>query len=237
MLAPFAQSAAWLMPLGSLAILTCIGLIWMEPVTGWNRQERRMLAALMFAGVALDGLLVAASLMPASAWATYLGPQDALRFRLLALARVAAMTLPALALLHQEAARRQVLSAPSTCWSCLGLHAGAILMPSVLWLAAVIHPAWKYLLPVPAMMIFFGVCGAAGVARRHGSQAEQSGWVLIAFSMGLGLLMGLYAFDGPLPASCLSFSRVRDRRTFQEITYEDRTHCHRGCENPDPQIH
>ena len=63
-----------------------------------------------------------------------------------------------------------------------------------------IDPAWKYLLPVPALMIFFGVCGAAGRARRQGFRSEYSGWVLMALSMGLGLLMGLYAFDGPLPS-------------------------------------
>jgi hypothetical protein len=158
----------------------------------------------MFAGVALDGAMALASLAPQSAWALYLGPANALRFRLLALARVAAMTLPALALLHQEASRRQVLETPSTCWSCLGLHAGAVLMPSVLWLAAAVDVTWKYLLPVPALMIFFGACGAVGQARRLssglGSRLELGGWVLIAGSMGIGLLMGLYAFDGPLPA-------------------------------------
>ena len=203
LLAPIVRNTAWLMPLGSVAMLSCIVLNWLQPVSSWSGQERRILSGLMLAGIALDGSLVLASLMPTSVWANYLGPADALRFRLLALARVAAMTLPALALLHQETARRHVFSTPSTCWSCLGLHAGAILMPSVLCLAAVIHSAWKYLLPVPALMIFFGVCGAAGMARPLGFRAEQSGWFLIALSMSVGLLMGLYAFDGPLPSPAL----------------------------------
>lgn len=193
-------SAAWLLPVGTLGVLLGLGLACGNLAGSWNGPVRRVLAGLMFAGVALDGAMTLANLAPLSPWAMYLGPADALRFRLLALARVAAMTLPALALLQQQAARRRVLAAPATCWSCLGLHAGAVLMPSVLGLAALLDAAWKYLLPVPALMIFLGVCSAAGLARRPGLRLEQSGWLLIAGSMGTGLLMGLYAFNGPLPA-------------------------------------
>lgn len=192
--------AGWLMPLGTLGVLLGLALACGKPAGGWNGPERQVLAGLMFAGVALDGAMTLANLAPLSAWAMYLGPAEALRFRLLALARVAAMTLPALALLHQQAVRRRVLAAPGTCWSGLGLHAGAVLMPSVLALAALLDAAWKYLLPVPALMIFLGACSATRLARRPGSRLEYSAWVLIAGSMGLGLLMGLYAFDGPLPA-------------------------------------
>lgn len=194
------SSAGWLMPLGTLGVLLGLALACGNLAGSWNGPVRRVLAGLMFAGVALDGAMTLANLAPLSTWAMHLGPADALRFRLLALARVAAMTLPALALLQQQAAQRRVLAAPATCWNCLGLHAGAVLMPSVLGLAALVDAAWKYLLPVPALMIFLGVCGASGLARRPGLRLEQSGWLLIAGSMGTGLLMGLYAFDGPLPA-------------------------------------
>jgi len=193
-------SAGWLLPLGTLGVLLGLALACGNLAGSWSGPVRRVLAGLMFAGVALDGAMTLANLAPLSTWAMYLGPADALRFRLLALARVAAMTLPALALLQQQAAQWRVLAAPATCWSCLGLHAGAVLMPSVLGLAALLDAAWKYLLPVPALMIFLGVCSAAGLSRRPGLRLEQSGWLLIVGSMGTGLLMGLYAFDGPLPA-------------------------------------
>lgn len=193
-------SAVWLIPMGMLSVLLGLGLACRNPAGSWNGLERRILVAVMFTGVALDGAMVLATLAPLSAWASYLGPADALRFRLLALARVAAMTLPSLALLHQQASRRRVLEAPSTCWSCLGLHAGAVLMPSLLLLAAVVDVTWKYLLPIPALMIFAGACSAAGQTRRLRSRLELGGWVLVAGSMGIGLLMGMYAFDGPLPA-------------------------------------
>ena len=199
LLASFA-SPTWLLPAGTLALLTGIGLVWRMPVTDWNGHERRILGALLFAGVALDGALVLAALTPETAWTLYLGPPDGLRFRLLALARVAAMTLPALALLYQQAARRRVLASPAICWVCLALHAGAFLMPAVLVLAAVMHPSWKYLLPIPAFLVFVGVCGAARFARRRGRVLEHFGWLLMGSSMALGLAMGLYAFDGPLPS-------------------------------------
>lgn len=191
---------AWLMPAGTLALLAGIALVWRAPVTDWNGHERRILAGLLFAGVALDGALIFAVLTPESAMAIYLGPADGLRCRLLALARVAAMALPALALLYQQAARRQVLAAPAVCWACLALHAGAFLMPTILVLAAIVNPSWKYLLPLPAMLVFLGVCGAARLAHRRGRGGERLGWVLMAASMAIGLAMGLYAFDGPLPS-------------------------------------
>ena len=134
LLATISREAAWLMPLGTVAVLAGVGLVWREPVVTWNGWERRVFVALILAGIALDGSLVLASLAPESAWSTYLGPADALRFRLLSLARSAAMILPTLAWLHQEAARHQILSSFSRCWSCLGLHTGAIVMPSVLLL-------------------------------------------------------------------------------------------------------
>ena len=192
--------ATWLMSAGTLAMLSGITLIWRVPVTDWGGRERRILGGLLFAGVALDGALVFATLTPESAWALHMGPPDGLRFRFLALARSAAITLPALALLYQQAARRRVLSAPAICWFCLALHAGAFLMPSVLVLAAFVDPSWKYLLPVPALLVFLGVCGAARLSYRRGRGWEHLGWVLMATSMAIGLAMGLYAFDGPLPS-------------------------------------
>ena len=190
----------WLIPAGTVALLTGLAFVWRVPVTDWNGHERRILGVLLFAGVALDGLMVLAALTPETAWALYLGPSDGLRFRLLALARVAAMALPALALLYQQSARRRVLASPAICWVCLALHAGAFLMPAVLVFAAVVAPTWKYLLPIPALLVFVGVCGAARFARRRGRALEHFGWALIAFSMAIGLGMGLYAFDGPLPS-------------------------------------
>ena len=194
------SGAAWLMAVGTVAVLSGTALVWLEPVTDWNGHERRILGGLLFAGVALDGVLALGTLRPESAVGLYMGPAEGLRFRLLALARVAAMTLPALTLLYQQAARQRVLSASSICWVCLALHGGAVLMPGVLVLAAVVEPLWKYLLPVPALLIFVGVCGAAQLARRRGLRLEQLGWVLMALSMAVGLAMGLYAFDGPLPS-------------------------------------
>ena len=73
-------------------------------------------------------------------------------------------------------------------------------MPGVLVLAALVDPSWKYLLPVPALLVFVGVCGAARLAHRRGRGWEQLGWGLMASSMAIGLAMGLYAFDGPLPS-------------------------------------
>ena len=58
----------------------------------------------------------------------------------------------------------------------------------------------KYLLTVPGPTTFAGTCVGVMLAGRYAGRLETWGWLLVAASMGVGLFMGLYAFDGPLPS-------------------------------------
>jgi hypothetical protein len=73
-------------------------------------------------------------------------------------------------------------------------------MPVILTIAATTSVAFKYLLTIPAMTMFAGAVAGVWLARRYARPLETWGWLLMALSMGIGLLIGMYAFDGPLPA-------------------------------------
>jgi hypothetical protein len=77
---------------------------------------------------------------------------------------------------------------------------GAAGMPTILVAAALTSVHLKYLLGLPADAIFAGTLVAVWLASRHARGLELWGWLLIAQSMAVGLLMGAYAFEGPLPA-------------------------------------
>lgn len=127
------------------------------------------------------------------------GPQDELRVRMLRLAQVAFIALPLLTLLYE----RLMASAPRDSrlarWGRAAMIGGMIGMPAILTLASLTRAEFKFLLPFPAVATFAGTSCGAWLARRQGRPLEWWGWLLIALSMAAGLLMGLYAFDGPLP--------------------------------------
>ncbi len=128
-----------------------------------------------------------------------LGSPDGLRLRMLRLAQVACIALPLLTLLYQGLMARVPLDIPLARWGFRAMLGGMI-GTSILAAAALTRVELKYFLPLPAVAMFAGTFCGAWLARRHGHPLERWGWVLIALSMAAGLLMGLYAFDGPLPS-------------------------------------
>ena len=76
---------------------------------------------------------------------------------------------------------------------------GTIGIPVILTLAAFMSFGFKLLLPIPANAIFIGTLCGAWLAKRHARLLELWGWLLIAVSIAAGLVIGLFAFDGPLP--------------------------------------
>jgi hypothetical protein len=84
-------------------------------------------------------------------------------------------------------------------WGRLAMLVGTLGMPMVLTAACFLWLDLKYLLPIPALAITGGVLIGLHCARQTASPLEQGGWLLIAMSMSIGLLIGLNAFDGPLP--------------------------------------
>jgi hypothetical protein len=108
---------------------------------------------------------------------------------------VAAIALSLLTLL----ARDLCPASPLNRWRRLAMMVGTVGMPTVLTAACFAWLDLKYLLPIPALAMTGGVVVALLCVRRTGSPLEQWGWLLVVISMNVGLLVGLYAFDGPLP--------------------------------------
>jgi hypothetical protein len=170
-------------------------LIARQPTGRYAREIRLILPV-----VAFGMLLNLASALPAlaqnEAIAEHLGDAAGLRRRMLRLARVAALALSVLTLLYYGISSS---SDPFTDRFGGILIVGAVGMPLVLTAAALFWIPAKYLLPLPATAAFVGVVAAWLSARRTANRLEQAGWLTILVSLSVGLLMGLYAFDGPFP--------------------------------------
>jgi hypothetical protein len=187
---------AWLIVLG--AAINGIGFALLN-WTAWRAPtaaEVRVVLAVFLLGMVIDimcGLYVvdAEHLLSID-----LGPEDGVRQRMLRLARVAATALSLLTLLYRE---RAVSSTPWHRPARIALMIGTVGMPTVLVAACFVDTRLKYLLPIPALAMTGGVIVALLEARRTASPLELWGWLLVAVSMNVGLLVGLYAFDGPLP--------------------------------------
>lgn len=198
----FGSGFAWLLPIG--AWVASIGIL--TPVPSPSAEARlltRRLLTVVALGLVLEGLLALNTVDEFTVLRGFLGGEDELRQRLLRLARVAALILPLLALLGVELRERAPVegrAARVTGWLTAGLALGAAGMPLVLILSALVDLRWKYLLPVPADLTLAGTITGAWLAFRHGFPRERVGWLLIAASMSVGMLMGGYAFEGPLPS-------------------------------------
>jgi hypothetical protein len=179
--------AAWLVPAG--ALLNLAGFL----VLCGTREAWTIPSVFAF-GMLLDvasGLLV---VEPAQFRPAFLGPDDGVRLRMLRLARAAAIALPVLVVLSQR-----FVGSKAGDRARGSLLAGAVGMPAVLAAACFTLVSLKYLLPLTALATFAGTVAAARQADHRASALERGGWWLVAASMGVGLFMGLYAFDGPLP--------------------------------------
>jgi hypothetical protein len=178
--------------LGGFALL--LAAAWKEPGASVWRVVLPVICLGMLLDVAM-GLFAAdpARFLPAS-----LGPDDGVRLRMLRLARAAALALPAVALLYEGLAVRA--HGPLVRRGRAALWCGVLGMSSILTAAGFTSVQVKFLLPLPALTTFAGTCAGLWLARTQGRPLEVWGWLLVAASMGAGLLMGLYAFDGPLPA-------------------------------------
>lgn len=193
----------WLPPIGAGVML--VGLLRLLSSPAWSPRagEMKFLLGIISLGVALDALLAVASLNPEWLGIEWAAMPDALQTRLLRLARSAAMILPVVAALgHERAAgglaAGAVFSRNPVAHYVWALYAGAAAMPLVLMAAALWNPLWKFALPVPAITVFAGVYFTVRRSRLTASTLELGGWLLIAASMAAGLVMGFYAFDGPL---------------------------------------
>jgi hypothetical protein len=189
---------AFLIPLGALLNLLGFAVLAGAMFRSHPGLGPRAVVVVFCLGMAIDlavGLFTTfPDLTPA-----VLGPEDGVRQRMLRLARVAATALSLLVLLYQQRADR---AGPSLLArnGLVALVVGCVGMPAILMTATFLSLHIKYLLPVPALAATFGVLVALWLAWKQGLPLECWGWLLIAVSLNVGLLVGLYAFDGPFPA-------------------------------------
>lgn len=158
-------------------------------------------------GMLLDAAVGLSILAPDVFRPEFIGPVDGVRLRMLRLARVAAIALSVLVMIWPGAEVRERMEERKNGrkeasgwvrWGWMGLLIGAVGMPLVLTTAALTDLRFKYLLPIPADAVFLGTLAGAWLAMRQRRRLEAWGWSLIAGSMVVGLLVGGYAFDGPL---------------------------------------
>jgi hypothetical protein len=201
-LAVIGPPGVWLIPAGALLNFVGFALLLARIGPKPNAGVWRMVLPVICLGMLLDGAMGLFTADPTAFLPTYLGPADGVRLRMLRLARAAAIALPAVALLYEgfynRAGGHPVLARRGRTL----LWCGVASMSAILAVAALTDLRVKFLLPFPAMTAFVGTCVGIVLASRYARALEVWGWLLVAASMGVGLLMGLYAFDGPLPDPC-----------------------------------
>jgi hypothetical protein len=198
-LEPWQAGLVWMVPVGAAlnaaGFAVLLASVANRPAQAWTR----VILPVLCLGMLLDGVLGLSRADPAFLPLTFLGREDGVRLRMLRLGRVAVTALSVTAFLYQGLMDRAGPVRGPTRFGQIALWVGVIGMPAILAAAAFLRPEIKYLLPIPALATFAGVCVGVALAARHARPLEVWGWLLTAASMGVGLLMGLYAFDGPLP--------------------------------------
>lgn len=187
-------------------LLIAVGLLLSPPgtTTPWWRRVRHAAMAMLACSITAD---VVGALAPELT--SLLGPVDDVHRRLLRLGNMASRAVPLLALLAASCTSPEP-PPPTTGSSSWGQRAlrlepllfvvGVTTLPTILAASAVIHKEIAWALPIGADTTVAG-CVMAGIrARKRSDVVALLGWSAVAGSMIVGLLMGLYAFEGPLPA-------------------------------------
>ena len=151
-------------------------------------------------GMFLDFVSGVMSLYPDIVQLEWFGTQDEVRWRMLRLARVAGIALTVLTLLFFDLVDRTGAQGRLVKWGHRGFLVGSLTMTLTLALASFAFLEIKYLLTIPSTAVCFGAVSACVLAWRHAGRLEVLGWWIITGSLFGGMLIGMYAFDGPFPA-------------------------------------
>ena len=192
--------SAWLVPAGAMMNLAgFILLTWSETGTQ-GRQELRVVLPIICFGMLLDLVMGLFASNPNVFLPVYIGPEDGVRLRMLRLARAAIISLSLLTLYYEGLAAQGDPRSRAIRWGRIGMFSGTVGMPTILAAASFTSVRIKLFLGLPADAIFAGTIVGLWLASRYARPLEVWGWLLIVPSLAAGLLMGMYAFDGPLPA-------------------------------------
>jgi hypothetical protein len=188
---------SWLVLAGALLNLVALGRVAIRPPQEWDAWVLRVALSVLAFGLLIDAasgpVLAGGELVLRS----LLGPEDALPLRMLRLARAASLALPAFVLLYPDLCT--VHNGKLARAGRLALLIGTAGMAAVLASAALICKELKYLLPIPADAVLIGTAIGLALAWKQDRRVEAAGWALAGASMAVGLMVGGFAFDGPLP--------------------------------------
>ena len=194
---PFAK---WMVLIGcSLNLIVFLKALGVK-IGGSGVKHVRLILPILCFGMFLDLLTILFVLFPELVSMDWLGTEEEVRLRMLRLARVAVIALTVLTSLYFELSHRVNLRNRIVAWGHHSLLGGTIGMPLVLAAACFTFLNLKYLLPLPATLVCLGALAGLHLAWKHGGRLEQLGWAIIAGSLFIGMGIGMYAFDGPLPA-------------------------------------
>jgi hypothetical protein len=166
------------------------GILAYHASSGELEDVRHRRIGLVAFGFLLDGLLWPTAYLPQP----ILHSPDTLTIRMVVLARIAAAALPLLAVLSENVTSTHGAK-KATHW----LDFGALPMVLVLNTASGTTHWVKYLLPIPALAVAGGLWQRTRLAGT-GWNWERLWWGLVTASVSVGLLVGLFAFEGPVPA-------------------------------------
>lgn len=189
----------WLVLVGSLVNFSGFAYLQRVGATGAFARQIEMILPVACFGMLLDFVAGLLPLLPDSFVLEHIGAGDEVRLRMLRLARVAAIALSVLTLLYYGLAQQAGLDRAAPRRGGTSLALGAVGMPLILAVSCFATMHAKYLLPLPATAVVIGVYLGFVLSLKHGDTLERWGWLLIAASTSVGMLIGLYAFDGPIP--------------------------------------
>ena len=190
----------WLVLCGCLLNLVAFLKTLRVDIGGSGVRQIQLVLPILCFGMFLDLLTSLFILYPDLFALEWLGNEDEVRLRMLRLARVAVIALTVLTLLYFDLAYRANTTSPIITWGHRGLLGGTIGMPLVLALACFTFIPLKYLLSIPATLVCVGAMAGLNLAWKYGDRLERLGWAIITASLFTGMGIGMYAFDGPLPA-------------------------------------
>ena len=187
-------------PLGSLGTLLGFAILCYAAWKARAPYPCRLILSLIFVGMMLQQFLALPASFAGALPPNLVGASEALRWRMIRLAVMASMALPVIAYLFEGLAEQVRDFQGVVKWGRIAQLLGAAGMPLLLCLAAFVNFRIKYLLTVPVGATVLGTWCGLFLAWKEERTPEKWFWLLIALSMGVGQLMGTYAFDGPLPA-------------------------------------
>jgi hypothetical protein len=191
------EISLWLVISGALTSLLGVSVLLTNQSAGLADNEIWMAFWIFCFGLALETVKGMLDLKP-ELFPYDLGAEDGLRLRMLRLARISSFALPALACLFHQLGCNAAPCSRTKLWGLLGILSGAIGIPLVLTAASLTSVKLRVLVAIPANAMFAGALAALWLSHGQDRFVETLGWLLVALSMGAGMLMGLYAFDALL---------------------------------------